>query len=84
MMTKEQWEEARIGELASAKARLSPGKISDLIYMQVWDDITYWLTLPEKTERERMEGLAFSILAQVDKYDGSTLHELFYYFKPGE
>ena len=84
MMTKKQDQQAASGELASAKARLSQEKISDLICMQIWDDITYWLTQPEKTERERMEGLAFSILVQVDKYSDSTLHDLFYYFKTEE
>lgn len=84
MMTKAQEQQAANGELASAMARLSQEKISNLICMQVWDDITYWLAQPGKTERERMEGLAFSILVQVDKYNDSTLHDLFYYFKTEE
>lgn len=32
----------------------------------VWDILEYWQTLPEHTERERMSGAAFSILAMID------------------
>lgn len=41
-------------------------EVRDLFLQRIWAYIEYWDNLPHKTTTERLEGLAFSILAMLD------------------
>ena len=41
-------------------------EIRDKFLAHVWQTINYWDALPNRTNRNKMEGLAFSILSSLD------------------
>lgn len=41
-------------------------EVREALLMSVWQDVDYWDTVDGSTQRERLQGLAFSILATLD------------------
>jgi len=50
----------------SAPREYTEDEVRQQFLEHVWELIGYWRKLPNKTEREKMEGLAFSILSTLD------------------
>lgn len=50
----------------SGSQEYSREQIEQILVNKIYDIIDYWNTLPNKTQKERMEGLAFSILSTLD------------------
>lgn len=44
----------------------TPDEVREKVIDHVRDCVRYWETLPDKTQHERLDGLAFSILVMLD------------------
>lgn len=69
-------------ELKSFAKYLDKQNIVQNIHAHIWDDIAYWASLESKSDVEKLEGLAFSLLAKFNQYADTNMHETFYSYKP--